>query len=186
MRRPLLFFLLLLAVPFRGFAQDSDREFLTEILFSARGAIHINNAPYYEVGGYLQFTHDNGKDRPASWFGPFLSVDNSFNRMSENNGKKIYGWRAGMEYNMAYPWGFRLSVTGHRAGGFQALRLCPEAGLSLYCFHLYVGYNIPLNHARLIRNTGPQLTLIMGLPLFVDDVYHRSKPEPKSPAASWL
>jgi hypothetical protein len=168
----LLLFFFLSLLP-EAFSQKREKSIYYEMIISARGAVHVNRSPYYELGGYFAFTHDDGSDGPASWFGPFFSVDNSFNSMPENNGKTITGWRAGMEYNMAFPWGFRLSVTGHRAGGIEALRLCPEAGLSIYCLHLYAGYNIPLTHPFAVRNTGPQLTLIFGVPVFVHDFYRR-------------
>lgn len=156
------------------FAQGGNEGIYTEMIFSVRGAIHVHHSPYYELGGYLAFTHDDGSDGPAGWFGTFFSIDNSFNGAPENNGKKVFGWRAGAEYNMAFPWGFRCSVAGYRANEKQALRLCPEAGLSIYCLHIYLGYNIPLTNTRLVRNTGPQLSLIMGIPVYVHEFYRKS------------
>jgi hypothetical protein len=132
----------------------------TAIVLAARGGVHQNHAPYYDIGGYLLLTH--GDD--SGWYGAFFSIENSIYRSDRTGGKQIRGWNAGLEYDMAYPWGFRCSISGFRINDKQTLKLCPSAGLSIYCAHLFLGYNFPLTNRELIYNNGFQLSLLVGMP----------------------
>lgn len=171
MNRPLFFLLLLISFAPHAFAQERpEKELWSELIVSARGGVHMNRSPYYEVGGYFAFTRGESADGPAAWFGPFFSFERSFQKSPENNDRVISGWRAGAEYNMAFPWGFRCSIASYQARGMQTLKLCPEAGLSIYCFHLYLGYNIPLSNAELVRTNGLQASFLMGIPLYVREI----------------
>lgn len=173
----LVFFLLFLSAfsPF-AFAQEKAKTKLwSEVIVAARGGIHMNRTPYYELGGYLAFTHDETSDGPSGWFGPFFSFERSVLKSPENDDRVISGYRAGLEYNMAFPWGFRCSVVSYQARGRQTLKLCPEAGLSIYCFHLYIGYNIPLSESGLVRTNGLQASLLVGIPVLIKEIRVRDR-----------
>ncbi|CAN5354798.1 hypothetical protein BH09BAC5_BH09BAC5_20680 [soil metagenome] len=164
MRRP--FLIIFFCCSFSGilFSQTDIKQ--TDLMFAVRGGAHASHTSFYELGGFLFFTHGQTADGPTGWFGTFFSLERSFQKSELNHGKQIHGWTAGAEYDRAFPWGFRCSISGFQLDDKHSLKLCPEAGLSIYSMHLFVGYNFPLTNRNLIRNNGPTLSCYFGIPVF--------------------
>jgi hypothetical protein len=154
---------LLLFVYNRANAQDKPSMY--DKCLGIKGGYYFGNYHGFELGiGYYkaQYFGPHGPEL----FKPTIYGVNVSTELLPAKPNIIYGPKVSAECGGFYFTMYRLSLIDYLYNQQSSVKVCPEAGLSLYGFvALTCGYNIALNNANLVLNNGARISLQFTLPL---------------------